>query len=386
MELCEIVFWVCAALIVYPYFLYPFLLGFLARLFPRRLRLTGSPPRSASFVIAAYNEEANIDRRLTELTDLLDKSKLDGEIIVVSNGSTDGTAILARAHTKRWVRVIEMPDKSGKAVALNRGVAVATGEIVVFADCRQTWAPDALEKLLANFADPCVGAVSGDLVVTESSGALSGVGLYWRFEKWLRRQESRLGTQVGVTGAISAVRRELFRPILPGTLLDDVYWPLQVALQGKRVIHDSQAVAFDRLPEKTGDEFRRKVRTLAGNFQLAVRLPRALVPGWSPVCWQFLSRKLLRLVVPWALIGLLVTSAVLPGPFYLSLLVGQLGCYTFGFVALLTHKGGRPGSAAASFLVLNAAAWVAFWVWVSGRADRSWRKVTYDPPGAAESG
>jgi cellulose synthase/poly-beta-1,6-N-acetylglucosamine synthase-like glycosyltransferase len=206
------------------------------------------------------------------------------------------------------------------------------------------------------------------------------VGLYWSFEKWLRRQESRTGCQVGVTGAISAVRRELFRPIPPGTLLDDVYWPLQVALQGKRVIHDQRALAYDRLPECTHDEFRRKVRTLAGNFQLLTRLPQALVPLLSPVWFQFLSHKLLRLPVPWALLALLAASAMLPGWFYFSALLVQLAFYTLAILGLLSngHLVGRIGTAAASFLVLNGAAWVAFWVWISGRAGQSWTKARYN--------
>ena len=114
-------------------------------------------------------------------------------------------------------------------------------DVVVFADARQSWAADALPRLLSNFADPRVGAVSGDLVLRDGAGVLTGVGLYWRFEKWLRRKESQLWSQVGVSGSISAVRRDLFRPIPAGTLLDDVYWPMHVVLQGYRVIHDERA-------------------------------------------------------------------------------------------------------------------------------------------------
>src|SRR5205807_869445 len=109
---------------------------------------------------------------------------------------------------------------------------------------------------------------SGDLDITSAGGTMAGVSLYWRFEKWLRRQESAIGSQVGVTGAISVCRRELFQPVPEGTILDDVYWPVGVALAGYRVIHDNRAIAHDRLPDRTRDEFRRKIRTLAGNFQL----------------------------------------------------------------------------------------------------------------------
>src|SRR5207249_10681512 len=128
--------------------------------------------------------------------------------------------------------------------------------------------------------------------------------------------ESQVHSSVGVTGAICAVRRRLFPGVPQGTILDDVYWPMHVAMQGYRVIHDQRARAFDRLPERARDEFRRKVRTLAGNFQLAVRLPQTLLPWRNPVWWQFVSHKLLRLVVPWALLAMLVISSVLPGWLY----------------------------------------------------------------------
>jgi len=244
MYFLEIGFWLAAACVVYTYAAYPLFMGLLSRLRRRPIRPSGPRPRSVSFVVAARNEEASIDRRLTELAALIDASGVDGEVILVSDGSTDGTVALARTHTKRIVRVLETPAKVGKAAALSQGCAAARHEILVFTDVRQTWAPDALPLLLENFADPAVGAVSGDLVVETAPGVLAGVGLYWRFEKWLRRRESLVWSMVGATGAVSAVRRELFQPIPEGTILDDVYWPLQVALQGKRVIHDDRAHAF----------------------------------------------------------------------------------------------------------------------------------------------
>jgi hypothetical protein len=214
---------------------------------------------------------------------------------------------------------------------------------------------------------------------------MEGIGLYWRYEKWLRCQESLVGSQVGVSGSISACRRELFTPIPPGTLLDDVYWPLCVVMKGYRVIHDSRAHAYDEWPERIGDEFRRKVRTLAGNFQLVARLPGALIPSRNPVWVQLVSHKLARLAVPWALLALLVFSAL--GESWLcrtALLVQGLG-YGLGLVGLWTSRLGRVGSVAASFLVLNTAAWVAFWVWITGRAGQSWQKVSYHKRWCADS-
>jgi cellulose synthase/poly-beta-1,6-N-acetylglucosamine synthase-like glycosyltransferase len=381
MTALEIVFWACATLVVYAYAGYPLLLTAWARWCkrpePQRQRFAGS----VSVVLTAHDEEANLARRLAGLSDLLEAAAVEREIIVVSDGSTDATAAIAREFPRGPVRVVELQAKQGKAAALSAGCAVARHDILVFADARQTWSATALDRLLENFADPQVGAVSGDLILESAPGVMAGVGLYWRFEKWLRRQESRVHSTVGVTGAISAVRRTLFRPVPAGTLLDDVYWPLRVVLQGYRVVHDDRAHAYDRLPEKARDEFRRKVRTLSGNFQLLTRFPGALLPWRNPVWLQWLSHKLLRLLVPWALLAMLAISAILPGPLFLIAFRLQIIGYVIGLSGLFPSvpRHLRPAGAAASFLVLNAAAWLAFWTWTTGRAETSWKKISYRP-------
>lgn len=375
----EVCFWLSAGCVFYAYAVYPLLLLLLGKVRWQRSCRTRHLPRSVSIILAARNEEAVLDRRLKELTGLPAAAGVEGEVIIVSDGSTDGTAAIARRYQAAGARLVEFRANRGKAAALSAGAAHSTGEVLVFADARQVWAPDALSRLLENFSDPSVGAVSGDLVVESAPGVMAGVGLYWRYEKWLRRQESRVHSLVSVTGAISAVRRELFRPIPPGTLLDDVYWPLQVALQGYRVVHDAEARAYDRLPEKIGDEFRRKVRTLSGNFQLIASLPGALLPWRNPIWLQFVSHKCLRLLVPWALLVMLLTSALLPGPLYLAAFWAQLTLYLVGVATLWEGwlQRFRLASAISSFLMLNGAAWFAFWVWVTGRAGHSWTKVSY---------
>jgi glycosyltransferase involved in cell wall biosynthesis len=178
MLLCaQVGFWLLAAGVLYTYAGYPLLLVLAARLRPRPVRRGTDHSRCVSIVVAVRNEEAAISRRLDELTAQLQSSGLLGEIIVVSNGSTDGTAAVARGHTKGPVRVLELPRWVGKAAALSAGCA-ATGEVLVFADARQSWAPDALRRLLENFADPEVGAVSGNLMVEGAPGVMSSVSLY----------------------------------------------------------------------------------------------------------------------------------------------------------------------------------------------------------------
>ncbi|AGA26778.1 glycosyltransferase family 2 protein [Singulisphaera acidiphila] len=378
-----IAFWLCVACVVYPYLVYPLILAGLVR---KRVRLVphgGGHRPSVSVVLTARNEAASIGRRVREFAALIAESGQPGEIIVVSDGSTDGTANAARAAGVEIVRVLELPDNVGKAAALSAGCNEALHEVLVLADTRQTWAPDALERLLENFADPTVGGVSGHLILESGPGILAGVGLYWRFEKWLRRTESCLHSSIGLTGAICAVRRGLFRPIPRGTLLDDVYWPLLVVMQGYRIVHDERARAFDRLPDRVRDEFRRKVRTLSGNFQLLIRLPSLLIPWRNPIWWQFVSHKLARLLVPWTLLGALGLAAVLEGPLYRALFLIQVVTYLVGLAGVLGFgTRSRAISVASSFLVLNTAAWMAFWVWFSGRASQTWGKVAYEAPGA----
>lgn len=379
----EIAFWACASLVVYTYVAYPLLLALAGRLWgrPRRVEPMAA---SVSVILAVHNEAKNLPRRLDELTRLIETSGLPGEVLVVSDGSTDHSVEIARSFESRGVRVLEAGGRQGKAAALSAGCAEARHELLVFADARQRWADDALVRLVENFADPAVGGVSGDLVLETSPGVLAGVGLYWRFEKWLRQRESALYAQVGVTGAISVCRRALFRPVPPGTILDDVCWPLNVVLQGYRVVHDERARAYDRLPESPRDEFRRKVRTQAGNLQLLTRLPgAALLPWRNRVWWQWISHKLLRLAVPWALLGMLVFAALLWGePLYAAALSVQLAGYALALLGLIPAVGRRLKllGAAASFLVLNGAAWLAFWVWITGRAGQSWQKVQYHEP------
>jgi cellulose synthase/poly-beta-1,6-N-acetylglucosamine synthase-like glycosyltransferase len=210
--------------------------------------------------------------------------------------------------------LIECPPR-GKAAALNAGVARARHEILVFADARQTFAPDALRALVAPFADRRVGAVTGELILENAGagepGVAEGVGLYWRYEKYLRRLESIVGSVLGATGAIYAMRRELWQPLPGDTILDDVLAPMRAVFAGRTIVFEARARAFDRAPEDPAAEARRKIRTLAGNVQILWLDPRLLIPVVNPVWLQYMSHKVGRLLVPYALVALLVSSAAL---------------------------------------------------------------------------
>jgi biofilm PGA synthesis N-glycosyltransferase PgaC len=392
----ELLFWIACGVILYVYAGYPALLAVWARIAPfdsaqgRPFDGAQGGPLAVSIVVAARNEAATLVRRIENLLALDYPSELV-QIVVVSDGSTDGTKDILERYADRVDAVLLPP--GGKAIALNAGVAATRHGIIVFSDARQSFASDALRALVAPFADAKVGGVSGELVLDCESGDGTsnigeGVGAYWRYEKWLRRHESLIGSTLGATGAIYALRRSLWRPLPADTILDDVLAPMRAVLAGYRVIFEPTARAYDRAAAADA-EFRRKTRTLAGNYQLLRLEPRLLVPIVNPVWCQFVSHKLGRLVVPWALGLVLVSSAVLApsSPVYAAALISQLLLYGLALrAATLRHGSGSPraGRGASSeqraapltriaytFVMMNAAAVAGLVAVTSGK--RVWR-------------
>lgn len=378
-------FWICIVLIVYPYVLYPAAIALWARFRPWHVTLAHSSI-SVTFVIAARDEGERIRQKVEELAEQLDVANVEGHVIVVLDGPTDGVELPQTVGCRR-IETLYLPVSGGKALAITIGASRATTDILAFADVRQKWQRDALSLLLENFGDQRVGAVSGELVLQTAPGINSGVGMYWRFERWLRANEAIVDSVVGVTGAICAVRRSLFEGIPAGTILDDVYWPLQVAMSGFRIQHDRRALAFDCLPRRPRDEFLRKLRTLSGNFQLTQLLPVALLPWRNRIWFQYFSHKLARLVVPWALLCALIANTMIDEPGFRIFLWAQVFGYCALAFAALTNasRHSRLIAAGVSFAMLNLAAWLAFWVWLFGRASRSWKVVNYNEANGGHS-
>jgi len=371
----EPLFWISAAFVVYTYAGYPLWLVLKARLAPLCVQRGHCTP-FLSVVIAAGNEEANIAGRIENL--LAQDYPADRyQIVVVSDGSTDRTSQLVASYAERNVFLVALPERVGKAAALNQGVGRTCGEIVVFADARQRFEQDALLRLASNFADPTVGCVSGELMLIDAAGGGIKVemGSYWRYEKAIRRLESDSGSVVGATGAIYAIRRRLYRPLPPGTVLDDVLTPLNVAGQGYRVVFDGGARAYDQVSQGLDQEWARKVRTLAGNLQLLQLSPSLALPGGSPLWWRFLSHKIFRLLVPFALGLTLAGSLGSEGTVYRLALLAQGGLYLTALAGWLipSLRGVRPVKLAVFFVMLNLAALAGFWLWVTGRCASSWR-------------
>ena len=365
----KLLFWSSLLLIFSAYAGYPIWLYFRARFWPRPVQRSGIFP-AITVLLAAHNEEKYLLGKLQNL-EQLDYPADRLQVVVVSDGSTDETnQILATWENSNRTAVI-LSEQRGKATALNHGVTAARGEVVIFTDARQAIASDAVRNLAANFADPTVGCVSGELLIGQDRDTASahGVGLYWRLEKKIRLWEGLAGSCVGATGALYAVRTSLIPPLPPGTILDDVYIPLQVVRQGRRVVFDPHALAFDPFTPNPKQEFRRKLRTLFGNYQL-LRLSPWILKHSCPLRFQFVGHKLLRLLVPFALLGVLLSAFWLRYGLYELALALQLAFYALAALGALRGKFGRVSrfsDISLAFVVLNAAAAVAFVYFITGR-------------------
>jgi cellulose synthase/poly-beta-1,6-N-acetylglucosamine synthase-like glycosyltransferase len=304
----EVVFVAASLVLAYALFGYPLLLGWLSRSFGRPVKKGPFEPR-ISFIIAAYNGELYLERKLRSIL-ALDYPREKMEILVASDGSTDRTEAIAESFAEQGVQLFRLP-RGGKPAALNAMIPQAHGEILVLTDIRQELEPQSVKLLMECFADPRVGVTSGELLIrTGSSQGEASVGLYWRFETWMRDRLSLVDSMFGATGPFYAMRRELACFVPPDTLLDDMYLPLHAFFAGYRLVMEPRAKAFD-IPTSLKTEFRRKVRTLAGNYQLLGQYPQLLGPG-NRMWFHFVSYKIGRLVLPWMLMLILGASFFLP--------------------------------------------------------------------------
>jgi cellulose synthase/poly-beta-1,6-N-acetylglucosamine synthase-like glycosyltransferase len=357
-------------LIGYSFAGYPLLMGLLARCFPKPWKQGVEAEKGLSIVLCVHNAEAIIRERLQNLLDCTWEGPL--EIIVVCDGCTDGTVKAIQDFAAPQVRVLETGTKSGKPAGLNLALAQCSHDIVVLADVRQSFAKDALQKLAAPFAESEVGAVSGLLeIATSAAGGGRGVDLYWKLETKLRAFEGRFDSVIGCTGAICAIRRDLFEPLPADTLLDDVVIPMRIAHRGHRVIYEPAAKAFDPQQLEPEKEKKRKLRTLVGNFQMMERYPAWMLPWRNRLWWMLISHKYLRLLVPWLMIAAFVLSVMgASQPFVRVVLILQLLCYAAGLLGSVV-KGipSRFVSIPAGFLLLQASCFMAFFAYVRYRRD-----------------
>jgi len=372
----EVAFWCAILLLAYTFVGYPAAIWAGARLLPRPLRKQPIRP-PVTIVISAHNEERHIAQKLDSCF-TQDYPPEHIEVVVVSDGSTDRTVDLVRAYDNERLRLVERKERRGKAACLNDAVDAVSTDFVVFTDARQRLARNSVEALMANFADESVGAVSGELVFegTEAESFGSSVDAYWRYEKAIRGAEARVDSVVGVTGALYALRRSLYLPIPEGTILDDVLIPMNVVMQGKRVVFEPQARAFDIPSRDVSTEKRRKARTLAGNYQVLALRPALLSPFRNRLWLQYVSHKVLRLIAPGAMAIAFSTNAVLLDRTpYMAAFTAQVVLYGVALLGLLVPSmlRHRLVRLPATFCVFNWYAVLGLMQYLRNRHSHLWK-------------
>ncbi|QSQ26592.1 glycosyltransferase family 2 protein [Pyxidicoccus parkwayensis] len=391
--MAEVFFWCAALLLAHTYFLYPLILfamdgGAQVAQNIRAMRSGGragrqearraGPKSSVSLVVAAYNEASCIQQKL-ENSLALDYPSEKFEVLIGSDGSTDGTDDLVRKCPDARVRLSPAP-RAGKTTVLNRCIPLAKGDIVVLSDANTMIEPDAIEKLVRHFDDPEVGAVCGKLNLYNPTKQDYEESAYWSYESLIKMYEGRRGAVVGANGGLYAIRRTLFTELPPSTIVDDFVIPLRILEKGYKVVYEEQAVAHEETTEDYGKEFGRRARIAAGNFQSLRMVPGLLLPTAGFPAFAFWSHKLLRWCAP-ALMGvaLVANLFLLDSMFYRFTLFGQALFYALAYLgkvgALKTGTAKRVTSVAYYFVTMNLAIVVGFWRFLRNSQRAAWDRT-----------
>jgi len=378
----RIVFWACSGLLVYVYLLYPVIIRILARVFGRA-PVRDNVQRAVTVIVTAYNEELSLPRKLASLMRLRYPRELF-EVIVVSDASSDATDRIASTFDPKRVKLLRVEGRLGKTACQNAAAAVASGDILVFMDATTEVDEDALSQLVAHFADPSVGCVAGCLsyVSTDDSATGKGGRTYWNYELNLRTAESALGSLIGVSGCLYAVRKSAYRPIDPG-LISDFVVAMRMREQGLRTVLAPEAACFEATLDRGQEEFSMRVRVAIRSINAIMRERRLLNPlKFGAFAWQLWSHKVLRYASPLIWSGAYFSNLLLvqdsPYPLYLALLLAQtlvLGAGAVGFVLQGKRLKLGPFGKPYYFVLTNAAALLAIFRYMRGERMVTWKPI-----------
>src|SRR5262247_2004896 len=392
--IAQVVFVAAMAMIAFTYVGYPALMFALSIVFRRPVRRDDITPR-VSVIIAAYNEERDIEAKLKN-TLALDYPSDRMEIIVASDCSTDRTDEIVRRFRAQGVILRRQPGRFGKTIAQNRAAKAASGEILVFSDATTMYEPDAIRKIVRSFADPEVGCVAGQLIYADMSSSAVGLGCrsYWGYEKFLKRCESQVGSLIGVSGCLYAVRR-ICHARLANDMIDDFVIATEIHLQGLRTVYEPEAIAVEDANNQAKDEFRMRVRVIKQTLSALRRYREVLNPFRHKMfAVQMISHKILRYLAPFLMIAALVSSGLASGSVeWLRLaFLGQLALYG---AAVIGWVGDRlkiklgPLAIPYYFALVNVASFVAFLKYLCGKTYVVWepnRDADRATPGAETAG
>ena len=340
--LVAVIFWLAALAVIWAYIGYPLFISLLARWRPRPHRRADLQP-SVSIIVPAYNEELVIADKLDNLLEL-DYPADKRELLVVADGCTDRTAGVVELYAPQGVRLLFQPQRRGKTAAMNRGVAAARGEILVFSDANAMMEPSSLRAMVRNFADPRVACVSGvKRIRSDAPVQAQGESTYWRYEALVKAADSLVSTAIGAEGAFFALRRALYRPMEEDCLIEDFVLSMRLVMEGWRVVYEPAAITWEAASSSLAGEWGRRARMTAGGYQAIERLGGIWSPRHAFVAFQFLSHKVLRWTAPFAmLLALVAAGALYALPFYRVLFWGQVGFYSLALAGWLTVLFGWP--------------------------------------------
>ena len=374
----QIVFWVFALAVVYTYIGYLIVITVLARFIRRPVYVAPIAP-SVSLIIPAYNEERIIAQKLGNSL-ALDYPRDKLEIVVVSDGSTDGTNRIVAGYADRGIRLLFEPPRRGKIAALNRAVPLTQGEIIVFSDANAMLDPPTLRYLVRNFADERVACVGGEKRVRgDSSMPARGESAYWRYESHLKRCDNAVGAAIGAIGELFAVRRERYATLEEDCLIEDFVLSLRLIQAGWRVVFEPKAVAWEQASPSLSAEWQRRTRMAAGGFQAISRLKGMLNPFRGLPAFQYVSHKVMRWLAPFFMIAAFLANVGLwPFTFYRWMLVLQVLFYLAAAASYLLMQVGlrwRPLQLVFYFCFANATALAGFYRYATRSQPVTWEKA-----------
>jgi cellulose synthase/poly-beta-1,6-N-acetylglucosamine synthase-like glycosyltransferase len=357
----QVIFWLSAGLLVYMYAGYPVLLAILAHFLPRRVTAVSIYEPQVTLLISAFNEAAVIGAKLENCL-ALEYPKDLLEVIVVSDSSNDGTDEVVLKYEPFGVRLVRQTERKGKTAGLNLAVPQSKGQVLVFSDANALYLANAIRQLVQHFADPKVGYVVGNARYVENasdSESAESEGLYWKLETWLKTKESVFYSVVGGDGAIYAIRRELYSPLLP-TDINDFLNPLQIINRGFWGVFEPGAICYEEAADSFAKEFRRKVRIISRSLHAIGRVDGILSPFRQPRHWFLLvSHKLLRWFAPLLMMGTLLSSLLLwSASFFRAAALLQAAFYLMAFCGWILQgqkKASRIFNLTFYFCLVNAA-------------------------------
>lgn len=391
--LIALFFWISVGSILYTYFGYPALVFLLAKLVHRSETYPTYQP-SVTLLIAAYNEENVIEDKIKNSL-AVDYPKDLFQVVIVADGSKDKTPEIVKRYTNMGVDLLYNPERRGKMAAINRALPHCHGKIVIFSDANNYYPADTIRNLIQPFADPHVGATTGAKVIGQGDGTLgASEGLYWKYESFIKKQESRLGSCTSAAGEVLAIRKQLYSAPPDNVINDDFFIAMQIVRSGHRLVYVPQAKSVERVSPSAEDEVIRRTRINAGRFQ-AIMMAKQILPFKRPLLvWQILSHKFLRPLVPFGMIGAFLFNLlavlfppqskgllILSKPFSVILLVLQILFYMLAWIGRNSGARGEQNKFMRLFYLptflinSNLAAFLGFLRFLRGGQSHLWERI-----------